>query len=398
MPNFVPKPSEVYEGYVALEMPRTEVPVGALWVQDYGPSGEGAAGDNLVTERSLSQITINADLHFGLTAGILNLFGLDPSYRNKVSARFGDLSIVRVRDMTKLFGPASEPRIYEAIRAGSVTISTDNEVGLDLETRALGRNLPVVGRSDNGRRRSFSIDGKDMFIAFRVASQEVVKSAVEKVRFERLEAGWVGTVGGRRLVLSPGAETCSSSDVSAQPPSPAAVDAEPRVAEPPPAPVPTSSADSASAPLAASEWLVASAPSPGPDRAYALTIEFGPAATSAPVQTPSPALPAIALPLAPPTSVPVPQQGPEQVVPEATQPKREVPRATGPVVVPLRVPVADGRGGLFERASVEIAERHSKLDVSQQALCAVSETQLRANVQLLGQRLQTFKDPKAPRW
>ncbi len=111
MPDFMPKPSEVYEGYVALEMPRTELPVGALWVQGYGPSGDGAAADNLMTERSLSHVTINSDLQLGLTAGILNLFGLDPSYRNKLSARFGDLSIVRVKDMSKLSGPASEPRI-----------------------------------------------------------------------------------------------------------------------------------------------------------------------------------------------------------------------------------------------------------------------------------------------
>lgn len=158
----MPKPSNVYEDYVALEMPRADVPVGALWVQDYGPSGEGAAADNLVTERSLTQVTISTDLQLSLTAGILNLFGLDPSLKNRLQARFGDLSVVRVKDMSKLSGPASETRIYEAIKVGSITITTDNELGLRLETRVLGQNLPVVGRSDNGRRKSFSIDGKDI--------------------------------------------------------------------------------------------------------------------------------------------------------------------------------------------------------------------------------------------
>lgn len=61
-PDFVPAPGGVYRDYEAIEMPRSDVPVGALWVQDYGPTGEGAAADNLVTERSLSQVTISSDL------------------------------------------------------------------------------------------------------------------------------------------------------------------------------------------------------------------------------------------------------------------------------------------------------------------------------------------------
>jgi hypothetical protein len=279
MPDFVPKPSEVYQGYVALEMPRTELPVGALWVQNYGPSGDGAAADNLVTERSLSQITINSDLQLGLTAGILNLFGLDPSYRNKLSARFGDLSIVRVKDMAKLSGPASEPRIYEAVRAGSVTITTDNDIGLDIDTRAAGRNLPVVGRSDNGRRRSFSMDGKDMFIAFRVASQEEVKSEGDRTTVKKGADGWEAKVEGRLVKL-----------------------------------------------------------------------DFNPSACASPLSS--------------------------------------------DLRAELRVPVADGKGGLYERASVRIAA----LETSGTKFCDGSAHAIEAVVQLLGRRLQTFAAPKAPRW
>jgi hypothetical protein len=328
MPDFVPKPSEVYEGYVALEMPRTDVPVGALWVQDYGPSGEGAAADNLVTERSLSQVTINSELHLGLTAGILNLFGLDPSYRNKLSARFGDLSIVRVKDMSKLSGPSSEPRIYEAVRAGTVTITTDNDIGLDLDTRVAGKNLPIVGRSDNGRRRSFSIDGKDMFIAFRVASQEEVKSSVEGVKLRRSEDGWQAVLHGHEFVLQT-AQACGSSLAGprSEQPSPSLLRAQPGT-------------DSPNSP------------------------------------------PAIGGAVAPDT--------PQSVPAGSTREK--------PFVLPLRVPVADGKGGLFERANVEIAPKLATDNKGQATLCSASEPSLRANVQLLGRRLQPFRSPRAPRW
>lgn len=317
MPDFIPKPGDVYDDYVALETPRTEVSVGALWIQDYGPSGEGAAPDNVVTERSLSQVTISSELHLGLTAGILNLFGLDPSYRNRLSARFGELSIVRVKDMSKLSGPASEPRIYEAIRAGSITITTDNEAGLDLETRAVGRNLPVVGRSDNGRRRSFSIDGKDMFIAFRVASQENVKADLKEVRLKRTDGGWSAAFNGRDFVLSSD-QLCSPSSAGSQ--------------------------------------LPVSSPN-----------------VEAPQGKGSPAVP----------------------LSSGSQGEGRDMRAGEQLSLPLRVPIADGKGGLFESASVQPFDQKANA-ITQ--LCARSALPVRVTVQLLGRRLQAFRSPKAPRW
>jgi hypothetical protein len=80
LPDFVPEPGDVYEGYVALEMPRAEVPVGALRVQDYGPSGAGAAADNLVTERSLSQVRSAASFNSGSPQGSSTSSALIPRF------------------------------------------------------------------------------------------------------------------------------------------------------------------------------------------------------------------------------------------------------------------------------------------------------------------------------
>jgi hypothetical protein len=328
MPEFVPKPAEVYEGYVALEMPRTELPIGALWVQDYGPSGESAAADNLVAERSLSQVTINRELQLGLTAGILNFFGLDPSYRNRLSARFGDLSIVRVKDMSKLSGPASEHRIYEGIRAGTITITTDNDVGLKLETRALGQTLPVVGRSDNGSRRNFSIDGRDMFIAFRVASQEEVRGAFEQLTLKKTEGGWASTISGRDFVIRTGS-TCSGG--SSQPGSKLPV---------------TAQAES----------------TPGHASSEPLAPTLSAAAT--------------------------------QIAQTELSDNSDVRFLN----MPLRVPVADGRGGLLDKAVVQVSHKLSKAGDDGPALCRSTATSIKASVQLVGRRLQAFRNPKAPRW
>lgn len=329
MPDFIPKPAEAYEGYVALEMPRADVPVGALWVQNFGPSGEGASPDNLVTERSLSQVTISSDLQLGLTVGILKFFGLDPSYRNRLSARFGDLSIVRVKDMAKLSGPSSEPRIYEAVRAGTITITTDNDIGLKLETRAAGQNLPVVGRSDNGSRRSFSMDGRDMFIAFRVASQEEVRGALDEVRLRMGDGGWAGTINGRDFVIQ-------------------------------------------------SEGLCAEGGS-----AERATLPI-----STPAEAVSGGVPPNSRDLTLPAVIARPEQAERPASSEGRSPS-----------FPLRVPVSDGKGGLLVEAVVQTSEKKSRAGNDAPTLCTSSAAaSIKATVQLVGRRLQAFRNPKAPRW
>lgn len=178
-PSFVPRPGAVYEGFVAINGPRADVPVGALWIDGYGPHGDPAAPDNLEVVRGLSGITINRDLELRLTAGLLGLLGIDPSLRRQFQARFSDLSIVRVKDVSKLAGPSGEPRIIEALKAGSVTVTTDNGGGLGIPSgSALGQFTATL--SSDGR-RAFTIEGRDMFVAMRVARSMETRSRPEVV-------------------------------------------------------------------------------------------------------------------------------------------------------------------------------------------------------------------------
>lgn len=201
VPDFVPTSGKIFEEYHAMDQPRTDVPVGALWIQNYGPTGEGATADNLDTIKSLTGIAINRDLQISLTAGLFRLFGLDPSYKNRVTARFTDVSIVRVKDMAKLAGPPEEPRIYEALKAGTITITTDNSIGLDLDAGARVRSLPVIGRADTGRNKSLTIDGQNMFIAYRVATLKSVQSKTEEVRLRSANGSAEAELFDYRIVL-----------------------------------------------------------------------------------------------------------------------------------------------------------------------------------------------------
>lgn len=179
-PAFVPSPKQAFDGFVAINAPRPDVPVGALWIDGYGPVGAAAGPDNLETVRSLNGMTIDKGFQVNLSLGLLQLLGIDPRFRDRLTARFTDLAIVRVKDIAKLAGPKGEPRIIEAIKAASIVVSSDGELGLN--GRSVGWNVQDIdGQGTSGRTRSFSIEGRDMFIAIRVATHELVRGPEQEL-------------------------------------------------------------------------------------------------------------------------------------------------------------------------------------------------------------------------
>jgi hypothetical protein len=178
----------------------------------------------------------------------------------------------------------------------------------------------VVGRSENGSRRNFSIDGKDMFIAFRVASQEQIAGAADTVRLKRVDEGWEAQMNGRTFVMQ------STAACSGSPPPPDAALFPARIAE---------------------------AASPTPPH-----VDSAPRASVA----------------------------------------TSKPSADEVLMFPLRVPVADGKGGLFDRASVRRSEKQLSSNGGGSPLCSTVTSVIKADMQLLGWRLQAFRNPKAPRW
>lgn len=180
-PDFAPNPKQTYQGFVAINPPRADVPVGALWINNYGPTGDAAGSDNLETVKSLSGMSIDKNLQLDLNVGLLNLLGIDPKAHDHYIARFSDISIVRVKDVARLPGTKGEPRIVEALKAGTVTVSSDSGMGLTGQT--LGwQSGGVSASTNNDRTKTYSIEAHDMFIAIHVATPEVTKSKEQDLR------------------------------------------------------------------------------------------------------------------------------------------------------------------------------------------------------------------------
>ena len=179
-PSFAPSARQAFEGFVGINPPRAEVPVGALWIEGYGPTGEPAPADNVETVRSLNGLTIDKNLQLSLSFALFDLLGIEPKARGHYAARFADLSIVKVKELARLSGPKGEPRIIEALKAGTVTVSSDSEFGLN--GQKLGFQNRVDGSGTTGRTASYAIEARDMFIAIRVASYEIIESKERELK------------------------------------------------------------------------------------------------------------------------------------------------------------------------------------------------------------------------
>ncbi|WP_332752360.1 hypothetical protein [Sphingomonas sp. RB1R13] len=216
--RFVPDPHAAFDGFAAIRSPRPDVPVGALWVQGYGPTGEGATADNLETVRSLNGINIDKNLQLSLSTGLFSLLGIDPHVRDHFTAHFTELTIIRVKDVSKLSGPPGEPRIVAALKAGGVTVTSDGDVGLNARTIVYGQTK-IQGSTTNDRTRTFSIDGRDLFIAIRVATMKAVESKPRELALEAQgeRSGSVTIDGDRLLLTNLGCEVLVSSACSEPP-------------------------------------------------------------------------------------------------------------------------------------------------------------------------------------
>jgi hypothetical protein len=180
-PDFAPNPKQAYQGFVAINPPRADVPVGALWINNYGPTGDAAGSDNLETVKSLSGLSIDKNLQLDLNVGLLNLLGIDPKAHDHYVAHFSDISIVRVKDVSRLSGTKGEPRIVEALKAGTVTVSSDSGMGLTGQTTGW-QTGGVMASTNNDRTKTYSIEAHDMFIAIHVATPAVTQSKEQELR------------------------------------------------------------------------------------------------------------------------------------------------------------------------------------------------------------------------
>ena len=159
-------------GYRIMDAPTSEVPVGALWRQGYGPVGPGVAAPDIVTRRSFSSLTLSRAARRGLEIRMAEYLGLQPQSSAKLSATISEITISSVRDPAKLgYGPG-DAYVSDAMKASKIAITTEDASEADLVAGLVSRGLRVSAQGSAHGQESLTVEGVDLFFAYRIIRLE----------------------------------------------------------------------------------------------------------------------------------------------------------------------------------------------------------------------------------
>lgn len=207
----------LFGGYSVLEIPRREVPVGARWIEGYGPDGPATPAENVVNETGLTSLTSNRDQQTSVGLRAAPFGSITPSSRDRATFTFGDVTVQRVRDVTRLNLRPGQSFIYEAIKAARVNLQLEQNRRNDVTAGISTLPVDLSGQLGIQNQRTMGVEGRDLFVAYRVMTAAPVRDKRSRGNFRREEDRFVAQAGNDRVVVR---STCECATASAPCPAP----------------------------------------------------------------------------------------------------------------------------------------------------------------------------------
>ncbi|APR70515.1 hypothetical protein [Acinetobacter haemolyticus] len=161
---------EKFKGFKIMDIPREDVNVGAQWQQGFGPTGEAANPENLISTKSYT--TIDSKTQFGveIISNFYKILNLSPIAQNHTSVLLEDIKIVTVKNLTELDLSANTQVLYEAISVGNISIKTDSSYAAEVESALLKKFGNSNISLNSHKLSSKKINANDLFVAYRVVA------------------------------------------------------------------------------------------------------------------------------------------------------------------------------------------------------------------------------------
>jgi hypothetical protein len=153
-------------GYEAMDLPRSSIPIGARWRQGVGPDGVGVPESELERVESAANISSTSEFAQEVQIAVTGYLGMDSKFTRSASVELSGLTIERLASLDKV--SVGVPVLYEGLKAARITIKYDAEFDASLKANASVKNLPIVLSSDTDARRSLTLDGSNLYLAYRV--------------------------------------------------------------------------------------------------------------------------------------------------------------------------------------------------------------------------------------
>lgn len=153
-------------GYEAMDLPRSSIPIGARW-RGCGPDGVGVPeSERLERVESAANISSTSKFAQEVQIAVTGYLGMDSKFTRSASVELSGLTIERLASLDKV--SVGVPILYEGLKAARITISTTRSWNASLKANASVKNLPIVLSSDTDARRSLTLDGSNLYLAYRV--------------------------------------------------------------------------------------------------------------------------------------------------------------------------------------------------------------------------------------
>lgn len=176
---------KVFEGYKLLSNPRANIPIGAVWFQDQGPNGNRAAAENIEIVDGATVVNFTQDQRRTLIANVARFIGLTGVQAKNVTVNLSDLKVVRVKDIFQMDVSTDGNILYEGISAGTMTFTHGRDLNLDLASEFTAKGIPVDAAVTTGNNRSVTVNGSNLFLAYRVLKV----TTLDRSRFDVITDG-----------------------------------------------------------------------------------------------------------------------------------------------------------------------------------------------------------------
>lgn len=166
--------------FTAISFPKKSLPIGAVWFQGTGPTGQAAEESNIEKVGGVSSSSISAEQKKGMTLALAKYLGLSGGSAKNLKAEYTELESYRVRDLFATGFSSGKSILREGIKAKAVTLITDASTALALKSNAEAKGISANIEAGSGKKSSVSLAGSDLFVAIGVVTFETHQGKVSQ--------------------------------------------------------------------------------------------------------------------------------------------------------------------------------------------------------------------------
>jgi hypothetical protein len=174
----IPASNELFAGFKVMDLPRSEVPIGAVWTQGIGPVGVAPKNATSVA-RSLdnSQIESSDTFRASVIASLFRKIGWDSSgdLERERDLRLEHMTLAGITQASSLPFIAGNSYLWEAVRVDSFSVNSSTSererVRAEIQKATAADNITENASGSNAVRVIAS--GTKLFVAYRVVQLEL---------------------------------------------------------------------------------------------------------------------------------------------------------------------------------------------------------------------------------